>query len=91
MRNRIKEIRWEQRLTQEALAAKTGISRSSLSQIENEKVVPDGVTIVRLVRALNIPANKIFLDLDVSRKQRNRENKQAKSENADVLPFCLLS
>ncbi len=91
MRNRIKEIRWEQRLTQEALAAKTGISRSSLSQIENEKVVPDGVTIVRLVSALNIPANKIFLDLDVSRKQRNREKKQAKSENADVLPFCLLS
>ena len=91
MRNRIKEIRWEQRLTQEELAAKTGISRSSLSQIENEKVVPDGDTIVRLVSALNIPANKIFLDLDVSRKQRNREKKQAKSENADVLPFCLLS
>lgn len=65
MRNRIKEIRWEQRLTQEALAAKAGISRSSLSQIENEKVVPDGDTIVRLVSALNIPANKIFLDLDV--------------------------
>lgn len=65
MRNRIKEIRWKQRLTQEALAAKAGISRSSLSQIENEKVVPDGDTIVRLVSALNIPANKIFLDLDV--------------------------
>lgn len=91
MRNRIKEIRWEQRLTQEELAAKAGISRSSLSQIENEKVVPDGDTIVRLVSALNIPANKIFLDLDVSRKQRNREIKQAKSENVDVLPFCLLS
>ena len=91
MRNRIKEIRWEQRLTQEELAAKAGISRSSLSQIENEKVVPDGDTIVRLVSALNIPANKIFLDLDVSRKQRYREKKQAKSENVDVLPFCLLS
>lgn len=68
MRNRIKEIRWEQRLTQEELAEKAGISRSSLSQIENEKVVPDGDTIVRLVSALNISANKIFLDLDVSRK-----------------------
>lgn len=65
MKNRIKEIRWEQRLTQEDLAFKAGISRSSLAQIENEKVIPDGDTIVKLVSALKVPANKIFFDLDV--------------------------
>ncbi len=70
MKNRIKEIRWEQRLTQENLASKAGISRSSLAQIENEKVIPDGDTIVKLVSALNIPANKIFFDLDVVCEQQ---------------------
>ena len=65
MKNRIKEIRWEQRLTQEDLASKAGISRSSLAQIENEKVIPDGDTIVKLVSALKVPANKFFFDLDV--------------------------
>lgn len=65
MKNRIKEIRWEQHLTQEDLASKAGISRSSLAQIENGKVIPDGDTIVKLVSALKVPANKIFFDLDV--------------------------
>lgn len=65
MKNRIKEIRWEQRLTQEELARKAGISRPHLAQIENGKVVPDGDTIVKLVSALKVPATKIFFDLDV--------------------------
>lgn len=65
MRNKIKIIRAEKGMTQEQLAIKAGISRTSLALIENEKVVPDGVTIVKLVSALNIPANKIFFDLDV--------------------------
>ena len=65
MRNKIKIIRAEKGMTQEQLAIKAGISRTSLALIENEKVVPDGVTIAKLVSALDIPANKIFFDLDV--------------------------
>lgn len=76
MKNRIKEIRWEQRLTQEDLASKAGISRSSLAQIENEKVIPDGDTIVKLVSALKVPANKIFFDLDVVSKQQIIDRKE---------------
>ena len=65
MRNKIKVLRAERRLTQEQLAAKAGISRSTLAMIENEKAIPDGDTIARLVRSLGVPANQIFLDLDV--------------------------
>jgi putative transcriptional regulator len=65
MKNRIKIIRAEQNLTQQALADKMGISRSALNMIENEKTVPDGNTIALLVKALGVPANRIFFGLDV--------------------------
>ena len=65
MKNRIKIIRAEQNLTQEALAKKANITRTALAMIENDKATPDGETIAKLVEALNTPANKIFFALDV--------------------------
>lgn len=65
MRNRIKVIRAEQNITQGELANKMGISRYALADIENEKSDPHGETIAKLVKALNVPANKIFFDFDV--------------------------
>ena len=65
MENRIKSIRAEKNITQEALSKKSGISRTTLSLIESGKVSPDGDTIAKLVKALGVPANLIFLPLDV--------------------------
>lgn len=65
MKNRLKAIRFEKKLTQAELAKLAGISRISLCHIENEFSVPDGETIVKLVHALNLPAEDIFLDLRV--------------------------
>lgn len=65
MKNKIKEIRAQKHLTQEKLAELSGISRTAIAQIENEKTTPDGKTIAALVKALNTPANIIFFDLDV--------------------------
>ena len=65
MKNRIKSIRAEKKWTQEILAEKAGISRVTLAMIENEKAIPDGKTIAALVKALETPANVIFLDFDV--------------------------
>lgn len=65
MRNRIKDIRFEKKLTQEQLAELAGISRPALAQIENDKTTPDGTTIASLVKALGKPAGEIFFDLDV--------------------------
>ena len=65
MKNRLTVIRAEQKLSQAALAKLAGISRTTLSDIENEKTTPDGETIAKLVQALKVPANLIFLALDV--------------------------
>ena len=70
MENRIKALRAERKMTQEGLAIKAHISRPALAQIENGKAVPDGKTIAALVKALGVPANAIFLDLDVVCKQQ---------------------
>ena len=73
MKNRIKAIRAERKMTQEGLAIAAGISRPALAQIENEKAIPDGKTIAALVKALGVPANVIFLDLDVVCEQRGMQ------------------
>ena len=65
MKNKIKALRAERQMTQDQLAKKAGISRPTLVMIENEKAIPDGKTIAALVKALGVPANVIFLDLDV--------------------------
>ena len=65
MKNRLTVIRAEKKLSQQALANLAGISRSTLSAIENEQSVPDGETIAKLVKALNIPAGEIFSALSV--------------------------
>lgn len=65
MTNKIKAIRAEKKMTQEQLAKKAGISRTTLAMIENEKAVPDGKTIAALVKALGVSADAIFLDLGV--------------------------
>ena len=72
MRNKIKLLRAEKNLTQGQLAEMSGISRTALAMIENEKAVPDGTTIAALVKALNTPATDIFFDLDVVREQQER-------------------
>lgn len=65
MENRLTVIRAERKLSQAELAEKAGISRTTLSQIENEKATPDGETIAKLVRALGMPAGDIFLALGI--------------------------
>lgn len=65
MNNRIRVIRAERKMSQSDLAQAAGISRTALVAIENGKSVPDGMTIVKIVQALRLPAEEIFLDLCV--------------------------
>ena len=67
---RIRSLRKKNDLTQEKLAEKAGISRTTLAMIENEKAIPDGNTIAALVKALSVPANVIFFDFDVVYEQQ---------------------
>ena len=65
MQNRIKALRAEKNMTQEELAKLSNISRTTLVSIERGQSTPDGKTIAKIVKALGVPANRIFFDLDV--------------------------
>ncbi len=48
----LKQIRLQQNLTQEQLAAKAGLSRSAISEMENGKAATSLITIIQVLRAL---------------------------------------
>lgn len=69
MKNNLKMLRKKKNITQDELSKKAGVSRTTLSTIESGQSNPDARTISKLVKALGVPANKIFFDFDVVSKQ----------------------
>ena len=65
MKNRLKVIRAERSMTQADLAKETGISRTTLSEIEKGTSNPSTRTALKLAKALNLPIEDIFLDFNV--------------------------
>lgn len=65
MKNKLKKIRKDMGLTQEELANLANLSRATIIAIESGNNVPDGDTIIKLVRVTGKPANEIFFDFDV--------------------------
>lgn len=62
LKNRLKECREKSGMTQTALAAKSGISRSTINKIENdEEAVLTTQTIAKLSEALGVVPSEIFL------------------------------
>ncbi len=62
MKNRLKELREEHGLSQEKLAEMSGISRTTLSKIENnEEVNVNTRTIAKLAEVFNVKPSEIFL------------------------------
>ncbi len=58
---RLKEVREEKRMTQEELAAKSGISRQTIISIETDPNYNTTFnTLVKLSDALGIPIDQIF-------------------------------
>jgi transcriptional regulator with XRE-family HTH domain len=60
----LRQYRQQRRLSQPALAASTGIRRAYISQIETGKRNIAVLTLLRLARALNIPAAWLLAGLD---------------------------
>lgn len=61
LRNRVKEMRKELKMTQASLCKKAGISRTTLDKIENGDTVNIKTsTITKIAYALNSPADKVF-------------------------------
>lgn len=62
LKNRLKECREKSGITQMGLAAKSGVSRATISKIENnEEVVLNTQTIAKLSEALGVAPSEIFL------------------------------
>jgi putative transcriptional regulator len=63
MKNRIRVLRAERRLTQKELGAGAGVSREAILAIEHEKHDPSLPLACRIARALGVPLSDVF-DLD---------------------------
>ena len=62
LKNRLKELREERGITQAALAEKTGLSRATISKIENnEEVIVNTRTIAKISEVFDLPPSEIFL------------------------------
>lgn len=58
--DKLKKLRLERRLTQEELAEKSGISRVTISLLENgRQKTTTNTTIIALANALNVPAGAL--------------------------------
>ena len=61
MKNRLKEIREEENISQEELSKKSKVSRTTISELENGKVdVITNITLEKIARALNRKVTDIF-------------------------------
>lgn len=63
---KIKEKRRELNMTQDELSSKSGVSRTTISGLENGTLrATSSKTLIRLARALNTTVDQIFFQEDV--------------------------
>ena len=60
MNNIVREIRKEKKLSQDDLAKRTGLSRKTISNIENELSSPSFETASKIADALSVPVAQVF-------------------------------
>ncbi|MDR1443572.1 MAG: helix-turn-helix domain-containing protein [Treponema sp.] len=65
--SRIREERQKARLSQMELSFKAGLSQNLVNGIENGRMTPSLLTILRICKALQIEPASLFADLDVER------------------------
>ncbi|EXM37617.1 helix-turn-helix transcriptional regulator [Ruminococcus albus] len=61
MKNRIKDLRKSQKLTQDELANAVGVSRQTINAIENDKYNPTLELAIKLARYLRMPVEDLFI------------------------------
>ena len=80
---RIRDIRTRNRITQEQLAEKMGISAKYLSSIERGKENPTLNTLIRLAEGLDVDLGEVFRDLQMEDPEKRRELVLDMVRNAD--------
>ena len=61
MKNRVKELRYKRKITQEELAELIGISRQAINASEKEKFDPSLPTAFKMAKLFDLSIEKIFL------------------------------
>ena len=72
----VARLRLDRRLTQEALAAKAGLSRVALGKIERGAVVPRARTLDALAKALTVPVGELVTPVQPLESVRFRARAQ---------------
>jgi len=65
---RVKDLRQKQNFTLQDIAAKTGLSKSLLSEVESGEVVPHVSTLLKLAKVLNVGMASFFEDAEVTER-----------------------
>ena len=60
VRNRIRLLRFEKRMTQEELAVRVGVSRQTIMSIENGHTNPSVLLAFKIAKALETPITDVF-------------------------------
>tara|TARA_B110000881_G_C18352320_1_gene402107 strand:+ start:80 stop:274 length:195 start_codon:yes stop_codon:yes gene_type:complete len=60
MKNKVRELRYKRKITQEELAALIGISRQAINAIEKEKFDPSLPTAFKMAKLFDLSIEKIF-------------------------------
>ena len=61
MKNRLKDLRKAQKLTQDELAKAVDVTRQTINAIENDKYNPTLELAIKLARYLSTPVEELFL------------------------------
>jgi len=65
---RVKDLRQKQNFTLQDIAAKTGLAKSLLAEVESGEVVPHVSTLLKLAKVLNVGMASFFEDAEVSER-----------------------
>lgn len=63
VKNRLKEIRWEKKLTQEQLKIKSNVNKSVINNLEQDnKTTTSYANAIKLAKALGVSISDLFPD-----------------------------
>jgi len=61
LRNRLEEVRKQQNITQEELAAVLGVTRQTIGSLENGRYNPSIILAIKIARYFLIPVEELFI------------------------------
>ena len=97
--DRLRKLREQKKLSQRDIVQRTGVSRSTLSKVENGQAVPGVETLEKIALALEVPIYRLFYKGKVPRKFPNLTTRKTEddilwgSKGKDrrlLLQFCRL-